>query len=154
MIRVFAGLLGLGASLFTVALMLSDRAPSVLDRAFGDATRRLWERVDASGRADFVTVDRVPESDNLVHIAVWSIVTLLVGATVWSWRWLLVAAPIVVGASAVVEVGQGRWADTRNVEGSDILANGIGVALGVVATAMLYLLWSAAASLLRPASPG
>lgn len=151
--RVMAGLLGLGASLFAVALMLSDRAPDVVDRVLGDRARQLWERVDASGRADFVTADRVPESDNLVHIAVWSIVMLLVGATIWSWRWLLVAAPIVWGVSAVVEVGQGRWADTRNVEGSDVVANGLGVALGLAAVAVLYLLWSAAASLLRPHSP-
>ena len=153
MIRLLAGLLGLAASLFAVALMLSDRAPGLVDQVFGDATQRLWDRVDASGRADFVTADRVPESDNLVHIAVWAIVMLLVGATVWSWRWLLAATPIVIGLSAVVEVGQGRWADTRTVEGSDVVANGLGVVLGVTAAALLYLLWSAAASLLRPTPP-
>lgn len=152
-LRLFAGLLGIGASMFAIALMLSDRAPDVVDRVLGDRARQLWERVDASGRADFVTADRVPESDNLVHIAVWATVMLLVGATVWSWRWLLVAAPIVIGLSAVVEVGQGRWAETRTVEGSDVVANGLGVAIGVVAVAVLYLLWSAVASLLRPQPP-
>lgn len=149
-LRVLAGVLGLGASLFTVALMLSDRAPGVLKALFGDRARRFWERIDASGRADFVTADRVPESDNLVHIAVWAIVMLLVAMTVWSWRWLVVAAPMVIGASAVVEVGQGRWAETRSVEASDIVANGLGVCLGVAAAALLYLAWSAVLALIRP----
>ena len=149
-LRVVAGLLGLGASMFTVALMLSDRAPGVVKRLFGERVRLLWERIDATGRAEFVTADRVPESDNMVHIAVWAVVMLLVGLTVWSWRWLIVAAPMVIGASAIVEVGQGRWADTRSVEASDIVANSLGVCLGVVGAALLYLCWSAAAALLRP----
>lgn len=152
-LRAVAGLGGVLVSLFTVALMLSDRAPGLVEQLFGDRARRLWERVDASGRADFVTADRVPESDNLVHIAVWALVMVLVGVTVWSWRWLVISAPLVLGASAVIEVGQGRWAETRGVETSDVVANGTGVALGVVLAMVLYICWSALAALFAPRSP-
>lgn len=142
--RALAALSGLGAAMFAVALMLSDRAPGVIRALLGDRAGRLWERIDASGRAEFVSASSLPESDQLVHVAVWASVVALGGIAVWSWRGLGVVAVLVGLASAVVESGQGLWSATRTVESSDLAANSVGVALGTVAVAALYALWALA----------
>lgn len=147
-LRVLAALLGVGMLAFNAALMLSDRAPSVLRRVFGDSARRLFERIDAGARVSSVASDpRLPESDALVHIAVWALAIGLVGVAVWSWAGLLIGGVAVFALSLVVEVLQGRLSDTRAVEASDVAANGLGVALGAGAVAACYLAWSALALL-------
>jgi len=136
---VLFGLLGLGVVLFNVALMLSDRAPGFLRRVFGDAVDRLFERIDAGAR---IPADQLPGNDAIVHIAVWATAMALVGLTVWTWRGLVISAVGVLAISVFVEVGQGVYSSSRAVERSDVLANTLGVALGTVAAAMAYLLWS------------
>ena len=67
-LRVFAALLGVAAPMFNAALMLSDRAPSVMRRLGGDFIRRLSARIDAGGRAsDVLTDPRLPESDTAIR---------------------------------------------------------------------------------------
>ncbi len=149
-IRAFAALLGVAVLLFNALLMLSDRAPGALRRVGGDFVRRLFDRIDASERAADVLADpRLPESDAIVHIAVWAIAVALVGVAAWTWRGLLVGAVAVFAASLVVEVAQGRWSDTRAVEASDVRANAVGVVLGTIAVGACYLTYSALSGLFR-----
>jgi hypothetical protein len=144
--RALFALLGLGAIMFAAALMLSDRAPSMLRRAFGDTAHRLWERIDASDRAALPTSADLPETDFFVHVLVWSLVVALVAMAVWTWRGLAVAATGVFASSVVIELAQGRLSDTRSVESNDVLANALGVGIGVGTVAGLFLLWSAVAA--------
>ena len=90
--------------------------------------RRLFARIDASDRAAEVLSDpRLPESDAIVHVAVWALAVGLVGLAVWTWRGLFVGAVAVFAASLLVEAAQGRYSDTRAVEASDVRANAAGV---------------------------
>lgn len=147
-LRVIAAVLGVGMLAFNAALMVSDRAPGVLRRVFGDSARRLFERIDAGARVSSVASDpRVPESDALVHIAVWALAVVLVGVAVWTWAGLVIGGVAVFACSLFVEVSQGRLSDTRAVEASDAAANGLGVAIGSSAVAGCYLAWSALALL-------
>lgn len=127
---------------FNAALMISDRAPGL----FGDSIQRVSERIDAGARVRSVASDaRLPESDTLVHIGVWALAAGLVGIAVWSWRGLIVGGAVVFAGSLVVELSQDRLSDSRSFERSDVAANALGVALGVVATALCYIVWSAVA---------
>ena len=149
--RFFVGLLGLGAMLITVALLLSDRAPGALRSVFGDRVRDLWARIDASGRVDLPPGSELPPTDFLVHIAIWAVVTTLVGLAIWSWRGLVFAAVVLLGTGIALELAQGRYATTRQVEFHDVVANGIGIGAGVLVSALCYGAWSGVASLTRRA---
>ena len=153
-LRVFIAILGLGAVAFNAALMLSDRAPGASRRIGGGIIARLSERLDAGGRpAQLANDPRLPTSDTLVHIGVWGVAMLFVGLAVWSWRGLAVGAAIVFACSAVIEIGQDRYTSTRTFELGDIVANGIGVALGTAVAAGCYLLWSGVAQLFGAGRP-
>lgn len=147
-LRALLGVLGLGVVLFNVALMLSDRAPGLLESVFGDAVVRLSERIDAGSR---IPTEQLPESDTIVHVAVWAIATLLVALTIWTWRGLLVTSIAMLAMSAVVEIAQGLYTSTRSIEASDVIANTIGVAIGVLLAALTYSAWSLVATLARRA---
>lgn len=147
-LRVLIALLGLGAVAFNAVLMLSDRAPRVSRRIGGELMARLSERLDTGGRAGRLVDDpRLPASDALVHIGVWAVAMVFVGLAVWSWRGLMLGAGAVFVLSAMIEVGQQRFTRTRTFEFGDIVANGIGVALGTAVAAACYGLWTAAARL-------
>lgn len=147
--RAFIGFLAIGAALFNVALMLSDRAPGLSKRIFGDLAIQLSDRLNRSDRFGSLTEGRRPGNDDIVHIGVWAVAMTLVGLAIWRWAPLLIAALALFAASVVVEVAQGRYSSTRNVERSDVLANAYGVALGVIACALCYLAWSGAALAIR-----
>jgi hypothetical protein len=147
--RLFAGVLGFGAMLSTVALLLSDRAPGVLSSMFGDRARRLWERIDASERVDLPPGSDLPATDFLVHIAIWAVVTTLVGLTIWGWRSLVIAAAGLAVASGLLELAQGRYAETRAVEARDAVANLLGIGVGLVAVACCYVAWSGVCAAVR-----
>lgn len=145
-LRALLALLGVGMLAFNAALMLSDRAPGALRRLFGDAVERWSARIDARAGGT-ITTEQLPESDVVVHVAVWALAALLVGLAVWTWSGLVLGGAAVLGVSVLVEVGQEVWADTRAVEASDLAANALGVGLGVIAAGACYLLWSAGAAL-------
>lgn len=132
--------------MFNVALMLSDRAPGLTRRLFGDFAARLSNRLDAAERLDGLTDGSTVGSDAIVHIGVWAVATVLVGYAVWRWSSLIIAAAMVFAASVFVEVAQGRYSSTRAVEMSDVTANGIGVLLGTAAAGVTYLLGSGLAA--------
>ncbi len=146
-LRGFVGLLAVGAALFNVALMLSDRAPGLTKRIFGDFAERLSDRLNQSDRIDTLTEGRNPGNDAIVHIGVWAVAMTLVGLALWRWAPLVIAAMAMFAGSVLVEVGQGRYSSTRAVEIGDVFANGVGVAVGVGASAACYIAWSGLASL-------
>lgn len=147
---MFIAVLGLGALAFNAALMLSDRSPGASRRIGRSIIARLSERLDTGGRGAQLAGDpRLPTSDSLVHIGVWGTAMLLVGLAIWSWRGLVIGAVAVFVGSAVIEIGQSRYTDTRTSQMGDIVANGVGVALGTVVAGGCYLLWSAVTGLVR-----
>jgi hypothetical protein len=149
-LRVFVALLGVAALLFNGLLMLSDRAPSALQRIGGSALRRLFERIDLGGRgADVLNDPRLPEDDAIVHIAVWALAAVLIGWALWSWIGLAVGAVAVFAGSLMIEALQGSLSTTREVEASDVKANLAGVVLGTTVAAACYLTYSALASMFR-----
>jgi hypothetical protein len=149
-LRALIAVVGVAALLFNAALMLSDRAPAALRRLGGDFVTRLSERIDSGGRAaDVLSDPRLPESDTIVHVAVWAVAVTLVGWALWRWIGLLAGAAAVFAASLVVEKLQGTYTDTRSVEASDVTANLTGVLLGTAFVAVCYVVYSAVARLLR-----
>lgn len=146
--RAGIGLLGLAAMAFAAALMLSDRAPGVIRYVLGDDTRRLWDRIDASGRASFATEGELPPPDFLAHVVVWAVVTALAGLAVWTWRGLAVTAGGVLAGSIAVEFAQGWLSSTRSVEFDDVVANSVGVALGACSAGLVFAAWSVLSLLL------
>ena len=136
-VRALLAVLALSACAFATALMISDRAPGVLVDVFGDAARELWDRVDASQRARFVTDGALPEEDFVVHAVVWASITGLVALAIWTWIGLIGAIVGVFGLSVVIELGQGRFSSTRSVEFVDVVANGVGVAAGAATAAVV-----------------
>lgn len=148
-VRALLALTGLGAILMATALFLSDRAPGVVERMFGDRVRRLWERVDASERVDLPPASELPSTDFFVHVGIWAVVAGLVGLALWTWRGLAVSALVLAGLSVLIELAQGRYATTRVVEARDAVANLIGIGLGLTTAALCLLVWSALAGVGR-----
>lgn len=149
-VRFLIGLCGVGALLFNVALMMSDRAPGITRRIFGGFAERLADRLDASGTVD--TAD-LPGNDAIVHIGVWAVATLLVVLTIWRWAALLPVAVGIFVASVFVEIGQGRYSSSRAVEFSDVLANAVGVTLGAGGAVACMAVWSAVSRVAGGSSP-
>ena len=148
-LRIMVGLLGFVSMLSAAALLLSDRAPGMLTTLFGDRARRLWARIDATERVDLPAAADIPPTDFLAHVAIWLVVTSLVGLAVWSWRGLVAGALILAGLSVALELAQGRYAAMRSVQASDALANLIGVSVGVAVVVVSYVTWTAIASVVR-----
>ena len=145
--RAFIGLFAVGAALFNVALMLSDRAPGLTRRIFGDFAVGLADRLNRSERIGSLAEGRTPGNDSIVHIGVWAVAMVLVGLAIWRWASLVVAAILLFAGSVFVEIGQGRYSSTRAVELSDVIANGAGVTLGIATSAACYLAWSGVAAI-------
>jgi uncharacterized membrane protein len=128
-----------------VALLLSDRAPTVLRVLFGDFARQLSNRLDSDGQASNALEARSVGNDSLVHLGLWAVATILIGIAVWSWIGLAMSALAVSAASLITEVAQGRYSSTRAVESKDAMFNLLGVGTGTVAVALLYLGYGAVA---------
>ena len=146
-LRVFVAILALGAVLSNVALLLSDRAPTVLRVLFGDFARRLSNRLDSDGQAGNALEARSVGSDSLVHFGLWAVATILIGIAVWSWIGLATSALVISAGSLLTEVAQGRYSSTRAVESKDAMFNLLGIGTGIAAVALLYLGYAAVASL-------
>ncbi len=147
MLRGLVGSIGLLALLFAGVLLLSDRVPGLLKAVFGERAKSLWARIDSGGRTDAITGAVRPETDLVVHVAIWAAVACLLGLAVWSWLGLIGAGMGVFGVSVITEFAQGVWSSTREVEATDVVANAVGAAGGVSAAAAVYVLWSGVAAL-------
>jgi hypothetical protein len=141
-IRAAFGFLTLAGLLFTGALLLSDRAPRLLRAVLGDASERLWARIDAAGAPTAIGQEARARPDFLVHVVVWALVTALAGLAVWSLRGLAVVMAGAFGAGLVLEFLQGRWTRSRAVEFADVVGNATGVVAGGIAALGVMGLWS------------
>ncbi|MCD9622775.1 VanZ family protein [Rhabdothermincola salaria] len=126
---------GLGALAVTAVLMLADRAPGAL--------RRLSDRIDVSATEAGRLTELVPvsRSDTEVHIAVWCVVTLLFAFVVWSWWGAALVGVAAFGLSVAVEIAQRVLTDTRDFQRSDVVANAVGVVLGLGLFACGRVVW-------------
>lgn len=119
-----------------VVLMLSARAPGVI----GEVGERVSDRVrhevpDAVGAGDSarLRLERVglDEDDTLAHVSLWAGAMILIGLATWSWRSLAGAVVLVVAASTALELAQETLSPTRITEWSDVVANLVGIAVGL-----------------------
>ena len=119
-----AALLSVGALMISAVLLMSDRAPGLLNRVSA--------RIDAgSSRAARLAAGTRPQSDFEIHIVVWAVITVLVGLTMWSNRSLVAAAIVVLMTSVVAERAQAALTATREMQLSDLVGNTIGVLVAV-----------------------
>jgi hypothetical protein len=126
-------LLAVAAMAATVAVLLSARAPGVFDDVSDGVSIRLDQRApeahDVAERA--VRRTGVEESDALAHIGLWCGAMLLTGLATWSWGSLAAMVLVVVGGSTALELVQERVSPTRITERSDLVANGVGISIGL-----------------------
>ena len=142
-LRVVPLLLSFCAVAANAVILLSDRAPGLF--------RRISTRIDAgvSRAAGATGVDvpgrdvRVPRSDFDMHVLIWAVAALLVGLAAWSWVSLFVASAVVFGSSVALELAQRSYSSTRSVQFQDVVANGVGVAVGTCLVAVFALCWMA-----------
>jgi hypothetical protein len=128
---VFTVLAGM-ALVANTLLMLSDRAPGLLSRASDRLERS--ERIPTRALSE----SPLPDTSEVVHVTAWAVAMVLVGLSMWSWRSLLVAAAMVFGFSAVLEPAQEHLTQMRSMQADDIVANAVGVGLGVVVVSVVW----------------
>ncbi|MAT03749.1 MAG: hypothetical protein CL424_01725 [Acidimicrobiaceae bacterium] len=145
-LRGLIALAALAAGLFSVALLLSDRAPGVLRTVLGPRIETLWERIDLAGRPAELAGEAASQPDLVVHVAIWAVVSMLAVLTVWSWRATPVIVVATVAASFAIELAQGVWSDTRAVQRSDMGANLLGVCVGAAAAVLVMAVWATVGS--------
>jgi hypothetical protein len=136
-LRAWVGVGGLVAVAATGLLMLSDRAPGLL--------QRVSDRIDAPGSrvGRLTSLAPLSQSDTDVHIVAWATIMVATGVVVWSWRALPVTALVVFTFSVGVEIAQELFTDVRGFELSDVAANAVGVAVGVGVMIAGHLAWAA-----------
>lgn len=125
-------------------LSFADRAPRA-SRAILRRIQWLGQRVERRFGWDFVDRSDVPLAyDTAGHFAMW----FLAAALGW---WLLhhKTSPLVLGlglvaVSAGIEVGQGFLSSTRTPDVQDLLANAIGVSVGLTLAVLVGVLSAAA----------
>lgn len=113
-------------------LSLADRAPGLVKDAWS-IVRRLGSFGEGLLGVDVIDRGDIPLAfDTLGHLVLWSIAGVL-AYTAFGRRtsasFLIVSLTTL---SAGVEVGQGLLSSTRRPEFTDLIANGIGVTLGVL----------------------
>lgn len=148
--RSFAGIGAAAFVLVAVVLSLSDRAPG----AYGRTREAVWSvsaRVRDHAGVDWFSRSDIPfASDHFGHVVLWATGTFLVGLALRS-RWSLSRIAVAsFAASVALELAQPVVTATRIVEWGDIVANGIGVVLGLAGLAALAVLRPAADARGRP----
>lgn len=132
-------LVALIALVVVAALLLSDRAPTVV----ADVTGRVGDRIDqrapdVRGQAqEALQRNGVDEQDTLAHIGLWAGAALLAGLASWSWRSLVGVVVILAVGSTALELVQQSLAPTRITEWRDAGANAIGILLGTLGVVAL-----------------
>ncbi len=117
-------LVAVGVALAGGLVLMSDRAPGLLER--------VSRRIDAgSSRAAQLAAQTRPQSDFEIHIALWATITILVGLTMWSNWSVLVSAVGVFLTSVVAERAQEALTTAREMQLGDIAGNLIGVLAGL-----------------------
>ncbi len=95
-------------------------------------TQHVGSRLE--GTLGFDVVDRadVPFAfDTIGHLGLWAIAGILAYIAFGQKRSLVLIAAVLVAISAAVEAGQGLLSSTRTPELMDLLANAVGVGVGL-----------------------
>ncbi|MDP1807811.1 MAG: hypothetical protein Q8K72_21720 [Acidimicrobiales bacterium] len=112
---------------------MSARAPGVFDDVSDGISARLDQRVpearDAAERA--VRRTGVEEPDALAHIGLWSAAMVLAGLATWSWGSLAAMVLVLFAGSTGLELVQERLSPTRITEWPDLVANAVGLCVGL-----------------------
>lgn len=151
--RPLVALLAVAALVGAGLLLLSDRAPDVVDEVADEVRRRAPSDTRRSVR-DAVDRTGVEESDTFAHIGIWAAATVLVGLAMWSWRSLVAAVVVLVGGSTGLELVQEELAPTRISETSDLLANAVGIGLGLAVVVLVSTVSGVPARLRRRSRAG
>ena len=132
-------LFALAAMVATVAVLLSARAPEAFEDVSDRVETRLDDRAPEASDAARRAVERtgVEESDAIVHIGLWSGAMLLAGLATWSWTSLTAAMLLLLAGSTGLELFQERLAPTRTTEWSDVVANTVGIGIGLAVVLVL-----------------
>ncbi len=143
-LRPLAALLASGAILAGGLLLLSDRAPGLLER--------VSRRIDVGSRVAQLAAETRSQSDFEIHVVLWGAVTVLVGLAMWSNRSLLASAVTILVVSGVAERAQGVLTETRSMQVADLAGNVIGVCagLGLVSGLAILMGWQDRPPPVRP----
>lgn len=119
----FLGFIGL--------VSLADRAPGRIDRWL-DAGQRLGSRGEQRLGIDLIDRGDIPfASETVGHLVLWAVATLLACGAFGRLSRLPVIAISLFALSAALEVGQGLLSSTRNPQVHDLVANTVGIAVGL-----------------------
>lgn len=124
-------------------LLFSDLAPVVLADWFGDSADAVRDRAASGGWTRVVHDLGLLGNDVVVHVIIWTVVTMFVSLAIWSWRGLVYSTSGLYGASLTLELAQERLTTTRSVEVVDIVSNGAGVMAGALVSAAMFVAWNA-----------
>ena len=139
-----------------IVLSLSDRAFPLAWRAVSFALTTAHRVSDLFRLGPLVpdgatTVGSPVDWDTLGHFAMWGVIGLLAGLhrskplhRIWLWSALF-------ALSAAIEVGQQLLSHSRAAEVSDLMANGVGLAVGITVGGVLHGVASTLWGLTRPA---
>ena len=113
-------------------LSLADRAPGrVVDEL--RRVRAVGQRVEYRLGIDWVDRGDIPLAwDTAGHIVLWSVAAMLGFLALHGRVGVVVLALALLTLSAAVEVGQAFLSSSRSPELTDLMANGAGIALGIV----------------------
>lgn len=139
----FAPLLAsLGALAANAVVLLSDRAPGLLNRLSARIDAGVSRAAGAAGvEVPGAAAAAVPRSDFDVHVMIWAVAAVLVGLAMWSWASLATGSAAVLVASATLELAQESYSRTRTFQFEDLVANAVGVGAGTCAVAAFALTW-------------
>ena len=116
-----------------MVLSLSDRAPSLVPHII-DLVIAIGQRVEAGAQVDLFDVSQVPgETDQIGHAVLWGSGMLGLGYLLRRSIPVTATACFLLAASIAVEFLQVTWTATRQLQVTDALANGVGIALATVA---------------------
>lgn len=118
-------------------LSLSDRAPSLVPHII-DLVVAVGQRFEAGAQVDVFDVSQVPgETDQIGHAVLWGSGMFGLGYLLRRSIPVAATACFLLAASIAVEFLQMTWTATRQLQVSDALANGVGIALATIAVIAL-----------------
>jgi len=132
----FAFLAGIGV------LSLADRAPNAVKSALG-----VGQRVGSVGERtvglDLLDRGDIPLAfDTVGHLVLWAVAGALASATFGRRTSRSFIIVMLITLSASVELGQGLLSATRRPELTDLVANGVGICIGVGAASAAWIVTS------------
>ena len=117
-------------------LSMSDRAPHAIEAAL-DLVREGGRAIESRFGVDWVDLSDVPFGyDTVGHFGLWAAAGWLGYAAIGRRLGGFYLALCLFTMSAGIEIGQALLSSTRSPSASDLAANGVGIALGVLVGAI------------------